>query len=140
MGSLSSWKAQDVRPADDKSLKELFKYFTKLTVTTKDKEGKILDKSLIDPKRMDVIFRALRGRRVYQPFGGIRVLDEEIDTVQVQKYDFLEEGKTQVWRWKANDWMNDVGECLTGYQPSKKFAEFLDEEKQLKEPVQLEVF
>ncbi len=112
MGNLADSKAQDIRIADDTSLKELFKYFTKLTVKG---EG-----TLIDYKRMDLIFNALRGKRVYQPFGTVRPISEEIDEVQAENYDFLEEYE-RVWKWDANDWINEVGECLTGYQPNEKF-------------------
>lgn len=109
MGNLADRKAQDIRVADQGSMIELFKYFTKLT-----KKGK---RELIDFKRMDVIFNALRGKRVYQPFGGIRPVSEEIDEVQSETYDFLEQIE-QVWNWDANDWINDVGQCLTGYVPT----------------------
>ncbi len=117
MGKLADPKAQDIRVADKKSLKELFKYFTKLTV----KGGE----SLIDYKRMDVIFAALRGKRVYQPFGGIRPISEEIDDVQSVDYDFLENVQ-QLWCWDVNDWINDYGDCLTGYRPSDRLKAYFE--------------
>lgn len=112
MGKCADSKAQDIRVADEDSLKELFKYFTKLTVKN---EG-----ILIDYKRMDVIFTALRGKRVYQPFGGVKSVSEEIDEVQTQEYELLDECE-QVWNWDVNDWINEYGECLTGYEPTEKF-------------------
>lgn len=111
MGSLADSKAQDIRAADHGSMIELFKYFTKLT-----KKGK---RELIDFKRMDVIFNALHRKRVYQPFGGIRPVSEEIDEIESISYDFLEQAE-QVWNWNADDWINDAGECLTGYEPSSE--------------------
>jgi hypothetical protein len=54
-------RAQNIRPVDgdDSSLRELFKYFTKL----------VANRKLMPAKALDVIFRAMRGRRVYQPVG-----------------------------------------------------------------------
>lgn len=120
MGDQADARAQDMRPANDNSLKELFKYFTKLTA--KDKAGKV---ELIDPKRMDVIFQAMRGKRVFQPFGGIRILSEEIEARIGECYDHLE-NEVQLWKWYKEDWINELGECLTGYRPNDKFAELVN--------------
>lgn len=116
LGKLATAKGQDIRPADEGSLKELFKYFTKLTTP---------DKKLYDLRRMDVIFRALRSKRTYQPFGGIAAISEEIEDVQTEELDFLAE-QEQVWNWYVNDWINHAGECLTGYQPTEKFRQLFD--------------
>lgn len=112
MGGLADRRAQDVRRADEKSFKELFKYFTKLIAKDKNE--------LIDYKRMDVIFNALRSKRVYQPFGGVRPVSEEIEEIQTETYDFLESYE-QAWNWDVNDWLNDAGDRLTGYQPNERF-------------------
>lgn len=117
LGKLVSHKAQDMRPADEGSLKELFKYFTKLTTP---------DKKLYDLQRMDVIFRALRGKRTYQPFGGIAIVSEEIEGIRTEELDFLSE-QEQVWNWHVNDWINDAGEALTGYQPNEAFRQLFDD-------------
>lgn len=109
MGSLADSKAQDIRVADHGSMIELFKYFTKLT-----KKGK---RELIDFKRMDIIFNALKGKRVYQSFGGIRQVSEEIEDIDSISYAFLDHCE-QVWNFTVDDWINSVGECLTGYKPS----------------------
>lgn len=116
LGTLASHKAQDIRPADEGSLKELFKYFTKLTTP---------DKKLYDLRRMDVIFRALRSKRTYQPFGGIVAVSEEIEDVQTEEIESLEK-QEQVWQWYVNDWINDFGKCLTGYQPNEKFSQIFE--------------
>lgn len=121
MGSLADRKAQDIRVADEKSLKELFKYFTKLTV--KDKGV------LIDFKRMDVIFNALRTKRVYQPFGGVRKVSEEIEENSLDTAHFLDNYE-QRWLWDVNDWINEFGECLTGHIAC-------DEDKALFEPIKI---
>lgn len=114
-------KAQDLRPADDRSLKEVFKYFTKLTASNKKGE-----RTLYDYSRMDVIFQAMRGRRVFQPFGGLRIVSEELEDVNGQDFECLEEAE-QVWQWHSEDWINGAGECLTGYRASDGFKRLFSE-------------
>ncbi len=102
--------AQDIRPCkDDKSLLELFKYFTKL-MTNKDE---------FYPANMDMIFQAMRGKRVYQPFGNIHPVKEDIDEVQAEEYkDIANDDK--IWQWFENDWIDkETGECLSGYVPDE---------------------
>jgi hypothetical protein len=125
MGGETNAKAQDVRKADERSLKEMFKYFSKLTVQNKDKE-----RELIDYKRMDVIFRAMRGKRVYQGFGGLKSESEDFEEIQTQEYDFLESCE-KVWNWRSDDWIDKWGECLTGYSPSDKFKEIFLSKKEI---------
>jgi len=112
-------KPQDMRVADDNSLKELFKYFTKLT--TKNLEGK---KVMFDTKRMDVIFQAMKGKRVFQPFGGLRIVTEEIEEIIGEEYEHLD-GEFHLWKWHTEDWINELGECLTLYSPTEGFGDII---------------
>lgn len=121
LGNNADSKAQDCRKADEQSLKEIFKYFTKLTASNKQGERK-----LYDYRRMDVIFQAMRNRRVFQPFGGLRILSEEIEDINSQDFECLEDAE-QVWKWYSEDWINDCGECLTGYHPSDGFKKLFSE-------------
>lgn len=118
---LSDSKAQDIRPADERSLKEVFKYFTKLTASSKNGV-----RNLYEYSRMDVIFQSMRGRRVFQPFGGLRVISEELEDVNGQDFESLEEAE-QVWQWHCEDWINEAGECLTGYHASEGFKRLFDQ-------------
>jgi hypothetical protein len=113
-------RAQDMRIANDNSLKELFKYFTKLT--TKNPDGK---KVIIDTRRMDVIFQAMKRKRVFQPFGGLRIVLEDIQEIIGEEYEHLEHG-FHVWKWYEEDWINELGKCLTGHQSNEKFTELLE--------------
>lgn len=126
---LSDPKAQDVRPADERSLKEVFKYFTKLTASSKNGV-----RSLYEYRRMDVIFQSMRGRRVFQPFGGLRVVSEELEDVNGQDFESLEEAE-QVWQWHSEDWINEAGECLTGYHASEGFKRLFDQSEQDKQAI-----
>jgi hypothetical protein len=115
-------QAQDIRPANEQSLKELFKYFTKLTTKIDDK------RELIEYTRMDVIFRAMYGKRVFQPFGGLKMFSEEIEDLTADEYDFLEDCQ-KTWKWHANDWIDEFGECLTGYSPNEQIKVYFEPKK-----------
>lgn len=113
-------KAQDCKPADDNSLKEMFKYFTKLLIATGPNT-----KEFYPTKRMDVIFQAMKGKRVIQSFGGFSPVSDDIDELSGQVYSLLE-GDIDVWKWKDTDWYNTAGQALTGYTPTQKFKEIVD--------------
>ena len=113
--------AQDIRPANEKSVKELFKYFTKLV--SKGTKGKTHIFAL------DIIFQSMRGRRVFQPLGIRKYVSEDIQEIQGQLFEDLREfdsngNKTfTVWEWHVDfyDWIDtNTGEFLTGYMPDKK--------------------
>lgn len=116
---LADEAAQDVKLADDGSIKEIFKYFTKLiTNTGYDK------KQFFPPQRMDVIFQVMKNKRVIQPFGGLKGVDEDIDFTN-KIYNILDKD-FDVWKWDQTDWYNENGEALSGYKPSEKFKELVD--------------
>jgi hypothetical protein len=103
----ATFEAQDMRPADDNSVMELFKYFTKI-VTNKN--------VFIEP--LDTIFRAMRGLRTFQPMGIKKEVSEDVEDLIAEIYADLEE-REKIWTWFENDWVDrDTGEMLTGYIPS----------------------
>lgn len=116
-------RGQDLRPADDNSLIELFKYSTKLTGKAKN-----------NPEALDIIFKALYGKRVFQPIGLKKVaVTEDIDEIQAQTIEDLKSA-IDVWLWEheLKDWLNSSGEFLTEYNdnrlkkeinPKKEFLE-----------------
>lgn len=101
---VSTLKAQDVRPLIDAV--ELFKYFTKLLT----KSGQFL------PVEMDKTFIAMRNKRVYQPFGGIRKAVEDIEVRQVSECDW-KAPQVEIWTFQSGgrftDWYNVNGEALS---------------------------
>jgi hypothetical protein len=110
--------AQDVRLATDGDLIELFKYFTKVLTKT-DTSVRVYFDSL------DVIFRSLRNRRVFQTFGfcldstetDTDADSEFIDRVLVAQFD---------WFQSVHDWVDqETGALLTGYTPSSTFDELV---------------
>ncbi len=114
-------KAQDCKPADDKSSKELFKYFTKIVSSqVKIKDGKRIVDRRIYPVQMDWILRVLKGKRTFQSFGFIpaQVVDNNKDVEEFTN----EVDNEMFWIWNENftDWVNtDSGELCTGYEPSE---------------------
>ena len=107
---------QDIQPADDNTCKEMFKYFTKLFSK---------NKRIFSPEALDIIFRSIRGRRIFQPIGGLRknkAVAENIEAVRAEIYSFLDDATGDFWQWDYNnhDWINlYTGELLTGFIPSE---------------------
>ncbi|MBU3677456.1 MAG: hypothetical protein FGM54_09820 [Chitinophagaceae bacterium] len=123
----SNRKGQDMKEATPGSIKELMKYFTKIFSTKKGKEpnAKVIQEK-VDVRRLDVIFQAMAGKRVCQPFGTIKkqvpAKVEDIETIQAEEHEFIETSNGQyMWVPAVHDYVNiDTGELLTGYKPSKK--------------------
>lgn len=114
----SSYKAEHMRKADCSSMTELFKYFTKLLA--KDKDG---NRHIMDYKRLDVIFQALSGKRIFQPFGGLRMVSEEIEEEDLVA---TREIARQAYEWVERDWYGtEEGDALTNYDPSPSLTELL---------------
>lgn len=108
---------------DDGSLLELFKYFTKL-ISKNEKNGE----RGINYTRLDVIMRFMRGQRVFQPFGQLNAVNEEIDAYTPIFADMDQKRLNAFWNWQISgtDWVNrDTGECLTNYKPNKELMYLL---------------
>jgi hypothetical protein len=106
--SMAKRKAQDIRPADDGSMVELFKYFTK-----------VITKQKVYVPAMDIIFRSMVGHRVFQPYG-ISQVSEDVEELQAEVIEGIEPGET-FWEWSDCDWRDITsGKTLTGYVPDEK--------------------
>lgn len=110
-------KGQDYRPANSKSLVELFKYMTK--VVTK-KGG---NKRLIDAESLDIIFNAMKGKRTIQPFGFVLGASTSNMTTS-PTVGFVMAILT--WSDEFADWLDKDGYMLTNYVPSDGFRKLLD--------------
>lgn len=117
-----SIKGQDLRPADNHSCKELFKYFTKLLAK---------DKRQMNPEALNTMFEAMKGIRVFQTLGGFgsasdeaEEVDDDIKDIRAEEYAELIPEQTE-WFWHGSDWVNiQTGEYLTGYIPSNAIETF----------------
>ena len=105
-------KAQDIRFADEFAFKELFKYAFKAEVKSDNSTN---------AKRYDTVFNALRGKRTYQAFGGIKAIEEDFDEDDLTNGIVLEGMANRVFKWVQNDWFDKgTGEALVGLAiPSK---------------------
>ncbi len=117
--------AQNIRPCDEFQLRELFKYFTKLTTQLSG-----TNRAPIPAEALDTIFRAMRRKRVYQPMGfkAIPLLgnDEEghvgDDAVNLA---WKRQGELVQWEWsqRFHDWLDySTGEILTDFVPPARLT------------------
>ena len=104
-------KAQDVRKADRGALAEIFKYTTKMVVRKKGQLNFYL-------KPINAILECLYKRRCFQPFGIVKMVNEDVDELDAMVYTDLpdNEGGITEWVWKECDWINGKS-TLTGYIP-----------------------
>jgi hypothetical protein len=100
---------QDIKPCNEETIKELFKYFSKMV----SKEG-------VYPTRvLDTIFKAMKGRRVFQATNLKIDVSEEVDDVQSEAIEH--NASDGYYLWDKYDWVNfGTGEALANYQPDKK--------------------
>lgn len=102
----SNVQAQDVTKADDNSIYELFKYFTKLHY----KDG-------TQVQALDVIFNAMYGLRTFQAMG-IKKISEDVEEIQAEIFEEIDT-REKLWLWVENDWVDfQTGEYLTGFTPN----------------------
>lgn len=121
--------AQDIRPADENAVMELFKYFTK-----------IVTKRAVYASPLDVIFNAMYKLRVFQPMGIKKDVSEDVEKIRAEIYQDLE-AREVTWSWMESDWIDkETGECLTGYKPSERTKELLNPKIQQSPCKKLAVF
>lgn len=117
-------QSQDIRPADEGSYIELFKYFTKLVV----KDKRTGAREIVDYKRLDIIFQALRGKRTFQAFGGLKPVSEDIVEEELEANILI--SADSIFKWIVEDWVNlETGECLSGFEASESLKQLIDEEE-----------
>jgi DNA-damage-inducible protein D len=115
----ASSQAQDVRKAKEGAEIELFKYFSK--IVTKTDKGFT---TFVQP--LDVIFMAMRGRKVFQSIGLKKDVSEDIEDIITEEISGIEE-KFVDWKWFKHDWVDkSTGEVLTGYIPSDSMNRLID--------------
>jgi Plasmid rolling circle replication initiator protein and truncated derivatives len=113
---------QDNRPADENDLVELCKYSTKMF--TRKQTGKEDGKKIIqvNVEALDVINQALYRRRILQPMGWVKKVSEDVEELEAQVIEDVQEN-IDVWSWEqeVSDWVNSVGELLTGCEAYKEY-------------------
>ncbi len=115
----ASWDNQDVKKADNGSVMELMKYFTKI-ISSKSKERLIL----VEP--LDVIFQAVAGERTFQAFN-VKVTKETTDEEAEALAEELSTEAIYEWSQLATDWVDiETGELLTRYEPDPQFRALVE--------------
>ena len=123
----SSKKAQEVKKCDEFKLIELFKYVTKLSFSTsqKNKKGEV---RAVKPahlfKALDTIFTAMKGKRVYNAFGISKTINE--NNIGDDDIKEIIDKEKNLYTWYVHDWINDLGELLSGYTPPDKIVDYFD--------------
>ncbi len=120
--------AQDIRPCDASSLKELFKYFTKLIAKRPDRNA---PRAVAPAAALDVIFSAMKGRRVFQPMGfkvTVPPTQDENSAVGTDGDTLAPTrcGESITWEWMQNlhDWIDlETGDVLSGYEPTRRLLD-----------------
>lgn len=112
-------KGNQIKKADDKSVVELFKYFTKVVSKSRSKgnDGKESSSYRIHLQALDTMFQAMQRVRTFQPCGVIKAVSEDVEPEQS-----LESGQAQHnhYKWLGHDWVNvETQAALTGFQPSE---------------------
>lgn len=123
-------------PKDDKgnfTIKELFKYAMKMSVTNQDKPGKKY-KTIGSTEMIYEIAKALKGVQQWRPFGYFRLTPNTKEITQaIQNEMTVSKGEwphiqlSKSWKWNKHDWeANDIpGLNLTDYKPQKQDIAFL---------------
>jgi hypothetical protein len=116
-----SHKGNQILPANEGSILEIFKYCTKLFKidrTQKDYLGRQIIN--IDLKPLDLIFQSLKGRRTFSAYGLKKQKFEKI--TDFEKYDFLD-SKNEIWKWeqKNSNYTDAINETLTNDNYSKVY-------------------
>lgn len=128
--------AQDLRRATDGATMELFKYFTKVI------QGPGKDQRLVYADALDKIFNAVKGKRVFQPFG---FTAPAVELTAEEQAGALEEGQEAhalaeyTWNREKSDWQIDglavdqetgevieTNEQLTNYQPGDALRDLVE--------------
>lgn len=85
---------------------EIFKYTFKAEVKASNK---------VNAERYDLVFRALKGKRTIQAFGGIKSISEDFTEDDLTNGITLEGRPNEIFKWCVDDWYGrKEGEALVG--------------------------
>ncbi len=117
-------KGQDISIANSNTMVELCKYFTK--IISKDND--------YNPKALNIMFLAAKGKRTFQPIGIKKDVSEEVEEIQKQEADFVEY-ETEIYGYDKEtfDWVSGNGVLLSEYEPTKKELKFINGEYKTKQ-------
>lgn len=114
---------QDIRQADNSSLMELFKYVTKFWSMDKSTGKPIIG----TPYQMDQIYQALVGKRTINSFGCVKMVSDKVENLQSETTDITPRNDISVWNQAVMDWIDTYGECVSGYRPTDKDKQLIEQ-------------
>ena len=95
----ASRRAQDIRRADTNSAMELFKYFTKLVhINHEQSKSGEPTKVELQPRALDSILSAIKGKRTFQTYGTLKLISEDIEKIESQEYPELD-NDIAIWNY-----------------------------------------
>lgn len=101
--------AQNIKVVSKKNnnaYNEIFKYAFKAEVKASNK---------INAERYDLVFRALKGKRTIQAFGGVKSVSEDFTEDDLTNGIVLEGRANEIFKWCMDDWFgNRDGEAIVG--------------------------
>lgn len=124
---------QDIRACDNRSAKEMFKYFQKLisSKSIKKEDGEINPVNYwktVNVEALDIIFQAVKNRRIYQSFGFKAKIVSDIEIESIDIGEINPEIQYYSWVKGAANWINTrTGEFLTDFDPFLTQEEVLNE-------------
>lgn len=117
-------EAQDIQKADDKTLKELFKYSVKSVIGKR-----------FNPEAQDNIYRALSGVRTFQNFGNVKKQAVTVDNLSDSEEHQIEDDSLSSGHWRtidsfhwcsdSNNWISWNGEIIYQSTIRPKIREML---------------
>jgi plasmid rolling circle replication initiator protein Rep len=105
--------SQDVRQADENSVRELFKYFTKMWKRIEGEETENEKRiSPYHPETMDTIFSVMQGKQVFKAYGKKLKIDDDFTPDKANVYLNEQRFEETFWLWEQDQktWIN----ILTG--------------------------
>lgn len=120
---------QNIKKADVGTVKELFKYFTKIITNSKsnDSVAPVEYRRKICLEGLDVIFRAIKGKRIIQTYGFKKSEIDEFSSEVINLANQIEHDDYFNWIPELHDWIGQTtGVCLTGYEPSEGFKSLVE--------------
>jgi len=103
-------QAQDIKMANEASLIELFKYFTKVVTKTGSESN---DEYAVNIKALDQMNQAFYRKRVFQGFGCVKSKSEEVEKLQADDLGVQFDGGVFEWVQDVSDWVSEYGEMMT---------------------------
>lgn len=97
-------KGQHIKKADENSLKELFKYISKLHFTDGN-DSPESDARLIES--IDVIMNAILNKKIFSAFGNVKPVKKQ-DIILSTGIDVKKEEPIKTYQWKGYDWEEKV--------------------------------